>query len=585
MVQAAAQVNLEDFAGVQAREELLARFEALSEEIASTREKRRANRYVQQSLKSWTKGDAARTAKFALKALQEDENNARACHVLAMAMERMGHIRKALSLYERAFELDPNDPNLLLDIGLTAQNLKMPEWAEKMFQHYIAVCPDSPLGYNNLGGIQCKKGNVSVGIETLRSAIYRMPNEAMLWNTLATALAEDGRSEEALPFYQEGLRLDPSFPRVWHNLGYAYSHLGRLEDALATYDVALSRTAHDSERIEIFHSKSLCQISLGMIEEGFAAYEIRHHPAFRAHVRYMTKAPLWQGETLEGRRFLAISEQGVGDEIMLANVLPDIARAVGPDGKLQIAVDKRLISLFQRSFPDAEVGTYMDRKLTDKEGRVTELRYVTWHAEQQQPDYFAPVGNAVRYRRKSIEDFPHQSFLKPDPARVAEMREKLKAFGPGPYVGICWRSMLLSGKRHKYYSALDMWDPILKTPGVTFVNVQYGECSEELKRASEKHGVAINVVEGLDLKDDLDGLAALSAALGLVIAAPTATAAMAGAVGTEVWFLTAARAWPQLGSDHYPWYRASRVFHPDKIGEWNTMIAKTADALRSLIAC
>ncbi len=37
--------------------------------------------------------------------------------------------------------------------------------------------------------------------------------------------------------------------------------------------------------------------------------------------------------------------------------------------------------------------------------------------------------------------------------------------------------------------------------------------------------------------------------LDLVISAPTAAAAAAGAVGTEVWFLTAGRTWPQLGTD------------------------------------
>ena len=74
------------------------------------------------------------------------------------------------------------------------------------------------------------------------------------------------------------------------------------------------------------------------------------------------------------------------------------------------------------------------------------------------------------------------------------------------------------------------------------------------------HGVKIHVIDGLDLKNDIDGAAALSAALDLVISAPTAAAAIAASVGTEVWFLTAGRTWPQLGTDEFPWYRATRVF-------------------------
>ncbi len=51
-----------------------------------------------------------------------------------------------------------------------------------------------------------------------------------------------------------------------------------------------------------------------------------------------------------------IGEQGLGDEFMFANILPDLQDAVGPNGKLQVAVDKRLVPLFARSFPKADVG-------------------------------------------------------------------------------------------------------------------------------------------------------------------------------------------------------------------------------------
>ena len=72
-------------------------------------------------------------------------------------------------------------------------------------------------------------------------------------------------------------------------------------------------------------------------------------------------------------------------------------------------------------------------------------------------------------------------------------------------------------------------------------------------------------MEGLDLKDDIDGTAALCAALDLVLSAPTAAAHTAASVGAEVWFLTAGRGWPQLGTDEYPWYANTRVYLAGKI--------------------
>jgi tetratricopeptide (TPR) repeat protein len=579
MARLAAAHGLDRVAGHGAHSQALARLEALEEELDAAAARRKSNGILRRAIKVWRRGDIVRAGQLALDATEADAKNAQAYHVLAMALERMGHMHKALVTYERAFTLDPDDPDLLLNLGLTAWNLKMVDAAAKMFRLYITARPDSPLGYNNLGSVQCDQGQTSTAIETLRSAIYRMPAQSMLWNSLATVLAEQGRADESLVFYQEAIKLEPSFARPWHNLGFAYSHLGRLDEALEAYDQALSLATDPTEKIEGRHSRSVCLIGMGRLEEGFREYEIRNNPRFRAYVQHIVKAPLWNGEALDGKRILVVGEQGLGDEFMFANVLPDLARAVGADGKLQIAVDPRLVPLFARSFPDADVGAYDDRRLIDREGN-RELRFVSWAVKDGEPDFYAPMGTALQFFRKRVVDFPHDAFLKPDPARVAEFRARLEALGPGPYVGICWRSMMLAAKRRKYYSALDMWGPILKTPGITFVNVQYGDCREELERAVAQHGVAINVVDGLDLKDDIDGAAALSVALDLVISAPTAAAATAASVGTKVWFLTAGRTWPQLGTDEFPWYRATRVFSPEKFADWNALMEQVAAALR-----
>ncbi|MDE1937474.1 MAG: tetratricopeptide repeat protein [Alphaproteobacteria bacterium] len=583
MARIVAALSRETLAGMDAKMEALAKLEAFSEEVDAVLARRKSNSAVRRAVKAWRRGNIPRAGQLALAATEADDTNSKAFHVLAMALERMGHLHKALVTYERAVALDPDDPELLIDLGMTAWNLKMKEGAVKMFEMYIAARPDSPLGYNNLGSVQGDMGKLTTAIETLRSAIYRMPSEAILWNSLATVLAEEGRVEESLVFYNEAVKLEPGFGRPYHNLGYAYQHLGRLAEALESYDNALVHMTDPGEIMEAKHSRSICLIGMGRLEEGFREYEIRNDERFRAYIHHMVKAPLWRGEPLDGKHILITGEQGLGDEFMFANILPDLQRAVGPNGKLQIGVDRRLHTLFKRSFPDADVGNCDDRMLIDHNGKK-ELRFVPFAVENGTPDFYAPMGTPLHVFRKRIEDFPHEAFLKPDPERVAHFRDLLQANGPGPYVGICWRSMLIDTKRAKYYSALDMWGPILKTPGVRFVNIQYGDCADELARAREMHGVDIQTIEGLDLKNDIDGAAALSAALDLAISAPTAAAACAGSVGTEVWFLTAGRTWPQLGTDEFPWYRKSHVFSPTKFGDWNELMPRVAERLAAFAA-
>jgi tetratricopeptide (TPR) repeat protein len=581
MAQAAVALGLESRAGTDAHEEALARFEGAGESRAlrSINSPRRvSDAILRRSIKAWRGGDIARAGRLALQATAADETNAQAYHLLAMSLERMGHLHKALVTYERAFELDPDDPDLLINLGLTAWGLKMKDGATDMFRRFIKQRPDSPLGYNNLGTILCEVGEADTAIATLREALLRMPAEPILWNSLATVLAECGRAEESIVFYREALRLAPHFARPWHNLGFAYSHLGALEEALDAYDHALARAVDPTEIMEGKHSRSVCLIGMGRLEEGFREHEIRHAPRFRCHVHHMLKAPMWNGEPLAGKRLLVVGEQGLGDELMFANILPDLARAVGPRGRLQIAVDPRLVNLFARTFPDAQVGTYDDRKIIGSDGGQ-EVRFIPWAGE---PDYYAPMGTPLQFLRKRVEDFPAEPLLlKPNRKRKEEFRRRLGASRNGPFVGICWRSMMQDIKRQKYFSPLDAWGAVLKTQGVTFVNVQYGECREDLARASAQHGVDIVAFEDLDLKNDIEGAAALSAALDLVISAPTAAAAIAAATGTEVWFLTAGRTWPQLGTDRFPWYAKTRVLSPQKFGDWDELMPRAALTLEA----
>jgi Tfp pilus assembly protein PilF len=559
---------------VGAKAEALARVEAATLAVATIEARIRSNKLLQRALKAWKRGDTIKAAKLSLQATEADDSNAQAFHLLAITLDKLGHLHKALVTYERAFALDPEDSDLLLNLGLTAWNLNLLDGAERMFRLFIEKRPDHPAGYNNLGSVQRDKRDLASAIETLRNAIYLMPDQAMLWNSLATVLAEEGRAEESLIFYQEALRLDPKFARVFHNLGYAYCHLGRLDDAVSSYDsaLALARSAH--EKLESRHSRSIALIGRGDLAEGFKEYEIRHAPEFRAAILHYTKAPLWRGEALDGKRILIVGEQGLGDELMFANILPDLAAAVGAEGKLQIAVDPRLVPLFRRSFPTAEVGDYDDRQL---DGRP--VRVFHWARQNGDPDFYAPMGTPLYVLRKAVSDFPGEAFLKADPERSAGFRARLSALGPGPYVGIGWRSMVMGAKRAKYYTPIETWAPILTCPGVTLVNLQYGDVDSELALAREKFGVTIHQFGDLDLKDDLDGAAALTAACDLVISAPTAVAAMAGALGRETWFLLSGRVWPQLGTEHYPWYRKTRVFACDNFAEWAPVMPRVRDAL------
>ena len=119
-------------------------------------------------------------------------------------------------------------------------------------------------------------------------------------------------------------------------------------------------------------------------------------------------------------------------------------------------------------------------------------------------------------------------------------------------IGLCWRSSLRSTLRDANYAPLSDWAPILTLPGLRFINLQYDDCEAELADAEHRFGITIHRPP-LDLKNDLDGAAALTAALDLVISAGTSVAEMAGAPGLPVWRIGRAGDWTTLGTGCRPW--------------------------------
>jgi hypothetical protein len=189
------------------------------------------------------------------------------------------------------------------------------------------------------------------------------------------------------------------------------------------------------------------------------------------------------------------------------------------------------------------------------------------------------MASPLRRFRRAVEDFPQsRRFLTADPARVAHWRGVL-AEQPGLKVGILWKSLKLDGVRLRYFSPFEQWRPVLETPGVSFVNLQYGECQAELDQARERLGVEIWQPPGIDLKDDLDDVGALCLALELVLGPPNATSNIGAACGADVWMISTPGAWSLLGTGRHPWYPGVRIFAADRFNDWGPVMREVSQAL------
>lgn len=526
-------------------------------------------------------GDYARGEQLALEALARDGQTGVAWHILGVSREKLGDFGSSMRCYEAALQLLPNPAPVACDLGRLAFRLEMPELAAQFFMHFLQSRPGDLEGLNNLACALRDSNRFDEAIDLLRSALQDHPHAEGLWNTLGTVLVSRGDSATSLTFFDEALRLQPSYGKAYHNRAYARLDLGDVAGALEDCDAALRfwENADANDLATMRFTRATVLLALGRLREGWEAYEARLSPDLMSVASFLIDRPRWTpGESLAGKRLLVCGEQGLGDEVLFANVLRDVIAAVGDESLLSIAVEYRLVTLFQRSFPRA---TVVPHRTVKHDGRMFwTAPAVNWAAI----DLWTPLGSLMGAFRATAEAFPQSpSFLVADPDRVAHWRRSLASV-PGRKVGLLWKSLNLRADRGRQFSPFEQWRPILQTPGITFVNLQYGDCEAEIAQARRDFGVDIWRPPGIDLKYDLDDVAALCCAMDLVIGFSNATFNLAGACGAPVWLLTGTAAWTRLGAQGYPWYPQARCFATPDYVDWSGVMSEVAEALRAEVS-
>lgn len=497
---------------------------------------------------------------------------------IARRLEADGDLPAALDAYQRALTAAPDDLDLLDDLGRLALAMELAEVAEAFFRHALSLDPERLPAIDGLARALAAQGRAEA-IEVLRRAATRRPEEPVLWNALGVLVNQQGDSDRALVFFEQALRLSPRFAQAAYNRSNVWLDLGDAGKGLAECERAIALAERDGasapDLAMMRFAAATMRLCAGELASGWDAYESRLSEDLARPVRFETDAPRWRAEDdLAGRALLIFGEQGLGDEVMFASLVPDLIEAAGPEGRVALGVEPRLLPLFRRSFPGAMVAPHATRR----DGRFA-VRSAPAFARDRF-DVAAPLGSLPRRFRRTLADFPERRrYLLANPARVSHWRRVLEDLGPAAKVGLTWRGGKLNGERARQYPPLEAWGAVLRMSEVRFVSLQYGDADAEIAAFRQAFGADVWTPPGIDLRNDLDDLAALACALDLVIGVANATTNLSAACGAETWILGAPAAWPRLGTERYPWYPSARAFIAGRFGAWAQVVEELVRAL------
>ena len=497
------------------------------------------------------------------KVLEIAPKNADAYNNLGNILGLSGQLEEAVDTYRKALEINPDDIRTYNNLSLVFQ--KQGKLAEAIDTYYkiLEIDPTDVGVCRSLGMLLTEQGKLEEAIEAYYKVLEIDSTDAGIYNNLGILLKEQGKFKEAIDAYCKALEIFPGYADAYNNLGNVLQLQGNFEDAAVVYKKALEINSQFSEA-----HKNLGMLLLltGELEHGWEKYEWRWKcHDFPSENRNFPQ-PLWDGTGLSDKSVLVWTEQGVGDEIMFANMLDTLSWMAD---EIITECEERLVPLFQRSFPKIQFVSREQKPnpiLLDKD-----------------IDYQVPIGSLAQWLRKNESQFPKKgSYLSASSEKVSQLRDKYKRLTDDRFlVGISWKSINHGIEKEKS-TILENWTPILSQPDCFFVNLQYGDIKQEIGEYYSSTGILIYTDQEINPLTNLDDFAAQISALDLVISISNTTVHISGALGKKVWtLLPYVPDWRwMLKREDTPWYPTMKLFRQSQMNDWRDVFQRVSLALK-----
>lgn len=491
-----------------------------------------------------------------------------------LKLSAAGRHTEAIEQYECALAANPSDTRTLFALGNTARALGMREAAEQFYRQVLTLEPGRLEALINLSNLLRAQGQFDAAETLIRPALAQSPENPDLLTALGSICREKGDPGEAETLYRAALAKKPGNVTALVNLADILADTSEKSEALALYDRALRA---DSENAQARLNRAVLHLLMGNLKDGWRDYAAR--------LKVAGKAPVpdhglkrWDGASLKRTRLLVTSEQGVGDHLMFASLLPELcARASADGGSIILECEPRLHSLFARSFPDAKLHAWD----IENKGGVTRTHY-GWLKAMGGANAVIEMGSLPRLFRKSRESFPNpHAYLKADEAEAAQWRAAFAQL-PRPFSAVCWRSGSTGGARAVQYATLEHWADFLRDLPGSVIVAQYDAKPEEIAALQSLSGRDLIVPQGIDQKNELDRTGALLSVCDSVVSAPTAVSWLAAGFGCPTFKVLYDTSWTSFGQTYEPFAPAARCLMPKRQGDWADVFAQAKAAITSL---
>lgn len=407
---------------------------------------------------------------------------------------------------------DKGNANLIENIEYLSKNDKFSE-AKSIFNSAIENLNSQEL--SKIGLIFARYNNFKhAEIALLKSSALDKNNHFIYFN-LGKLYSDNNELSKAERCYLKAISLDNKHVSAIMNLALLLCQIGRFKESKSYFEKVL---LIDKKHISAKWNLSLVLLTLEEFNKGWRDFDLRYHPLKKSTncIKPKIDLPFWKGEDLSNKHLFIWAEQGVGDEVMFASVITELHNL---GCRITVSCDPRLVELFARSFSFIRTIPKDNKHL--------------YQQDKDSFDYQIAIGSLSKLYRPNIESFSnYMPYLKPDPLLLKKWKKRYQKLPKGLNIGISWKGgKKTSDKRLRSIALSDFAN--LFSRGVNIINLQYGDCKQEVDEFFQETGRSIYDWEDADPLKDLENFAAQISALDLVISIDNSTVHLAGALGIK----------------------------------------------------
>lgn len=466
-----------------------------------------------------------------------------------------GQLDAAASIYKRALDIAPADPNLNHTLGLVYLELGRTGPALFHIGRSLELNPQNPKFYRSMGDALVASKQFAMAITSYQKACALHPGDTDALLNLGIAYHQLDRYSLAQRTFENIIGLSPDHTRALNNLGKIHHDMGEWEIALSYYNRCIR---NEPDYAQARFNRAALLLAMGDYQNGWQEYEWRFKRSGAANVYpHQLTTPRWQGDNFRKRRLLVHCEQGMGDVLQFARYLP-LVKKMG--GTLILEAHSLLVSLLEPLACVDEIYAFDSSK-----------------PPQVEHDLHIPLLSLPAIFKTQTDSIPDSiPYLPPLIYNTGAAQESVNS---GDFnIGLVWSSSDLNPKRNLPIEQCADW---FRHPNFNFVSLQLGEASAQIGPLKDN---AANITEIGGHLNSFKDTAGVMAQLDLMISVDTAAAHLAGAMGKPLWVLLPFDAdwrWSRFNGK-CPWYPNAKIYRQRQRGYWGEVIDAVSDALTGI---